>query len=189
MAGDREKFSPKTNVPEQIALKYATGREMSGAYGDSVMFTLADERVWFATPIVARKIYELGIEAGELFEVCKEEVTQGNRRTVRFNVRRLEVEEELAATKSTAPTTAMVKAAQQTPAVQQIPPVQPAAIYARIGEEMTDALCAAVDAARTAEEHAAKTGYSVRFSSEDIRTVGNTIFIRASEARAKWHAA
>ena len=87
-----EKLKLATNVPQDIALKFSEGKPYSSEYGDSVMYTLTDERIWFAPPIVAQKITQLGITRGELFRIVKAEVTKGNRRTVEYQVSRITAE-------------------------------------------------------------------------------------------------
>jgi hypothetical protein len=87
-----EKLKLATNVPQDIALKFSEGKPYSSEYGDSVMYTLTDERIWFAPPIVAQKITQLGITKGELFRIVKAEVTKGNRRTVEYQVSRITAE-------------------------------------------------------------------------------------------------
>jgi len=83
------------NVPAKIALKYAaSGKAIEGRYGTRVMYTLADNRVMYVAPIVATQISDLGIQPGELFQVCKLEKREGQRKRIEWQVQRLTAEPE-----------------------------------------------------------------------------------------------
>jgi hypothetical protein len=83
------------NVPTEVVLKYAgPGKPIEGRYGNRVMYTLADNRVMYVAPIVASRISDLGIQPGELFQVCKQEKKQGQRKFIEWQVQRLETEPE-----------------------------------------------------------------------------------------------
>ena len=81
-----EKVQFQTNVPINIALKYNDGKEVTGQYGDQVLYTLTDGRVMYVPPIVKKKIDEFGIGRGELFTITKGEKKNGTRRTVEWVV-------------------------------------------------------------------------------------------------------
>src|SRR5260370_18434288 len=74
-----EKVQFQTNVPIDVALKYNDGKEVTGQYGDQVLYTLTDRRVIYVPPIVKKKIDELGIGRGELFTITKSEKKNGTR--------------------------------------------------------------------------------------------------------------
>jgi hypothetical protein len=78
-----------TNVPVDLALKFADGKEVDGQYGTQVMFTLAGDDRIFVPPIVAEKIKEAGIQKMELFRICKKEVREGNKKGIRWEVSKL----------------------------------------------------------------------------------------------------
>jgi hypothetical protein len=83
------------NVPADVALKYAgPGITIEGRYGNRVMYTLADNRVMYVAPIVASRISKLGIQPGELFQVCKQEKREGPRKLIEWQVQRLPSEPE-----------------------------------------------------------------------------------------------
>ena len=77
-----EKVQFQTNVSIDVALKYNDGKEVTGQYGDQVLYTLTDGRVMYVPPIVKKKIDELGIGRGELFTITKAEKKNGTRRTI-----------------------------------------------------------------------------------------------------------
>jgi hypothetical protein len=81
-----EKVQFQTNVPIEVALKYNDGKEVTGQYGDQVLYTLTDGRVKYAPPIVKKKIDELRIGRGELFTITKAEKKNGTRRTIEWVV-------------------------------------------------------------------------------------------------------
>src|ERR1700730_3736103 len=81
-----DKVQFQTNVPIDVALKYNDGKEVTGQYGDQVLYTLTDGRVMYVPPIVKKKMNELGIARGELFTITKAEKKNGTRRTIEWVV-------------------------------------------------------------------------------------------------------
>jgi len=81
-----EKLQFQTNVAIDVALKYNDGKEVTGQYGDQVLYTLTDGRVMYVPPIVKKKIDELEIGRGELFTITKAEKKNGTRRTIEWLV-------------------------------------------------------------------------------------------------------
>ena len=78
-----EKIQFQTNIPVDVALKYSEGKDVTGNFGDQVLYTLTDGRVMFVPPIVQKQITDLGIEKGEVFTILKAEEKSGTRRTVK----------------------------------------------------------------------------------------------------------
>jgi len=56
-----DKVQFQTNVPIDVALKYNDGKEVTGQYGDQLLYTLTDGRVMYVPPIVKKRIDELRI--------------------------------------------------------------------------------------------------------------------------------
>jgi len=54
------------------------------------MYTLEGDRVMYVPPVVANQIRELGIRAREVFEICKAELREENKRWIEWRVRRIE---------------------------------------------------------------------------------------------------
>src|SRR5438128_11406502 len=79
----------ETNTPVQVALKFDGGRDVDGRYGPQVLYTLADGRLMYLEPKVARHIEELKITAGELFSICKREVKNGQKSGIQWEVKRV----------------------------------------------------------------------------------------------------
>jgi hypothetical protein len=81
-----EKIQFQTNIPVEVALKYADGKDVTGDYGDQVLYSLTDGRVMYVPPIVKKQIQDLDIAKGELFTITKAEEKSGTRRTVKWLV-------------------------------------------------------------------------------------------------------
>src|ERR1700689_2816169 len=81
-----EKLQFQTNVAIDVALKYNDGKEVTGLYGDQVLYPLTDGRVMYVPPIVKKKIDELEIGRGELFTITNAEKKNGTRRTIEWLV-------------------------------------------------------------------------------------------------------
>ena len=82
----REKIQFQTNIPVEVALKYADGKGVTGDYGDQVLYSLTDGRFMYVPPIVKKQIRDLDIAKGELFTITKAEEKSGTRRTVKWLV-------------------------------------------------------------------------------------------------------
>jgi hypothetical protein len=54
----RDRIAFQTNVPVSVALAYPDGIQVEGRFGDQIMYTLADERVMYAPPVVRSKLVE-----------------------------------------------------------------------------------------------------------------------------------
>lgn len=84
----------QTNVPVEVALAYSDGKEIEGQYGPQVMFSLAEspngEKTMYVPPIVAERFRELHIDKGQRVRVCKDEVKNGNRRGIQWDVSRID---------------------------------------------------------------------------------------------------
>jgi hypothetical protein len=79
------------NVPTEVTLQSSEGVAVEGRYGTRIMFTLADGRVMYLPPIIANKIE--GIPAGETFKLRKASVKTGQKRSVEWELERLDPDE------------------------------------------------------------------------------------------------
>jgi hypothetical protein len=61
----------ETGQPQEVALKFADGKEVEGQYGEQVMYSLTDGRVMYVEPIVGAHIRRLQIQPGECFFIEK----------------------------------------------------------------------------------------------------------------------
>jgi hypothetical protein len=80
----------EANSPVHVALKFDGGRDVDGRYGPQVLYTLTDGRLMYLEPKAAHRIDELKIRVGEPFSICKREIKNGQKRTVEWEVNRLE---------------------------------------------------------------------------------------------------
>jgi hypothetical protein len=181
-----EKLQFQTNVATDVALKYNDGKEVTGQYGDQVLYTLTDGRVMYVPPIVKKKIDELGIGRGELFTITKAEKKNGTRRTIEWVV----------ATDGSGDRNPQRRAQQpngQGPDQRRQgsgsaprngnghrpdPPRNEAKgfLVTGQGQFLLQALAAAVDVAAATERYAAACGLELQFTSEDLREIGLSIY-------------
>lgn len=187
-----------TNSPVEVALRWDAGKRVEGRYGEQVMYSLEGDRVMYVPPIVAKQIHELGIRAREIFEICKAELREENKRWIEWRVRRLEEPRhpawlgnvsEAAATglnndeqnhrHGTTRETARPLDLQASPDGTLLPvPVTGAGITA-----MELAMSGAAEIAQRVESRARMRNYPLQFNSEDIRAIGLTMFIQAMRER------
>jgi hypothetical protein len=179
------------NSPVEIALQSPQGTVVQGRYGDRVMFHLADGRVMYVPPIVADKIAANGIPPGELFELCKARVSEGRRRSIRWQVRRLardpaqtpsesQLESDLrdsiaiALKNRSHPDAASANGDSQHSIRAEPSSPSPST-------KLEHALKTAISAACSAEKFGAELGYVVRFDSDAIKSMAITVLINMSE--------
>jgi len=203
------------NMPVEVALQCVDGIRVEGRYGDRVKYTLTDGRTMFVAPIVAQRIKELEIQPGELFQVCRRQMKDGNRKIIRWTVLRngedesqleRDLRESLAlanernggpntqadavsfpdlrkcceAPLSTGDEQHSYNVAQNGAGIGSIPPTEPsgADIAPRPPEtQLAYALKTAIAAAADAEQFAKTLDYSIRFTTEDVRSMGITVLI------------
>jgi hypothetical protein len=79
------------NVPTEVTLQSSEGVAVEGRYGTRIMFNLADGRVMYVPPIIANKIE--GIPAGETFRLRKASVKTGQKRSVEWELERVDPDE------------------------------------------------------------------------------------------------
>ena len=180
-----EKLQFQTNVAIDVALKYNDGKEVTGQYGDQVLYTLTDGRVMYVPPIVKKKIDELGIGRGELFTITKAEKKNGTRRTIEW----------LVATDGSGDRNSQRRVQQpngQAPAqrrgVAGSAPVNgndhrpdprneaKGFLVSGQGQFLLQALAAAVDVAAATERYATACGLELQFTSQDLREIGLSIY-------------
>jgi hypothetical protein len=201
------------NTPTQVALETEAGKYVEGRYGEQVLYSLVGDRVMYVRPIVDQRIRELAIAAGERFEIVKHEVKDGTRRSVQWRVTRLPQQPDLTADAPAADGAIVSEEAgdakpentktngRADPATgnartaAEADPAAAASNLPAIPEQITGsgiramelALNGAAEIAQRVESRAASKGYSLRFTSDDIRAIGLTIFIQAMrEALVGW---
>lgn len=196
-------FQP--NAPVEVALKFPHGKNVRGFYGEQVLFTATDDRIFYLDPEPASdietRIRELGIRTGEPFRLTKIKHQRGG--GISFRVDRVanETDLERTLTRSIAAQEkrrASVPFREQTPTAIRAPQIEPAAAkdqqeiqpgsdhnaahnasgISRTGA-MVAAMCAAVDAVLETQVYAARKGLGVTFSEESVRAIGLSIYSSA----------
>ncbi len=66
----KDKVEFPKNVPQEVALAYATGREGENGNGPYFLYSTDDDRVFFATPTLNQKIQAAGPRAHQRVEIC-----------------------------------------------------------------------------------------------------------------------
>ena len=177
-----EKVQFQTNVPIDVALKYNDGKEVTGQYGDQVLYTLTDGRVMYVPPIVKKKIDELGIGRGELFTITKK---NGTRRTIEWVVGTDESGDRKPQRRDQQPngTAPAQRRGGGGPAPANNNGRRPSSLsdakgflVTGHGQFLLQALAAAVDVASATERYAAACGLGLQFTSEDLREIGLSIY-------------
>ncbi len=177
MPGSSSTLKLQTNVPETIALKFPDGVPVSSQYsGDQIMFSLTDDRKLYLAPVVAKKIEAAGVGQGELFSICKREVTHGNRRVIDYQVEKVSgtaVPGESPAVSSSAGVASSNSGRpQNNNGIHAVKAPTPAA-----PDTMAACYRSAVDVALAAMTYAKERGLHMSPTFEDIRTIAATFFI------------
>ena len=187
-----------TNSPVEIALRYNDGKRVEGRYGEQVMYALEGDRVMYVPPVVANQIRELGIRAREVFEICKAELREENKRWIEWRVRKLEVPRQPASSGNVPEAAATVQSNQaqdhrngsttepRRPLDLHASPdgtLLPVAVTGAGITAMELAMSGAAEIAQRVESRARIRNYSLQFNSEDIRAIGLTMFIQAMRER------
>jgi hypothetical protein len=79
-----------TNVPVELAFTHTDGVPSEGRFGEQFYRRTTDGRSVYLQPIVERKLLELDVKPGELFNIVKAEVKRGNKRSVEWQVSRVD---------------------------------------------------------------------------------------------------
>ena len=180
-----EKLQFQTNVAIDVALKYNDGKEVTGQYGDQVLYTLTDGRVMYVPPIVKKKIDELGIGRGEQFTITKMEKKNGTRRTIEWVVATDGSGDRNPPKRAQQPNgqgpDQRRQGAGSAPANgngHRLSPRNEAKgfLVSGQGQFLLQALAAAVDVAAATERYATACGLELQFTSEDLREIGLSIY-------------
>jgi len=193
-----------TNTPVELALRWDDGRRVEGRYGEQIMYTLDDDRVMYVPPVVASRIRELGIRAKEVFEICKAELREDNRRWIEWRVKRLEQPRHPVASANVPDAAATIPSSNaqdhgngSTRQPSSKPPLAfeassdgtllPVPVTGAGITAMELSMNGAAEIAQRVESRARMRNYSLQFTSEDIRAIGLTMFIQAMRERgATW---
>ena len=202
MALQKVKF--QTNIPVEAALKFGEGKLCDSQFGDpQYMFTTVDDRVFFVAEKVAQKIHGLRLKPDEPFEIIKAEKDYGNnRKGIEWQVNRVGFvpgeQPDGTFAVHVAPVAAVSPAATVQAAVSQQPRTtsngngsrpngsngnghaapEPEPEGQRSRTRLEDALKTVIAAVHATHEYAKTIGYAMpQFTSEDLRTMANTLII------------
>ena len=175
-----DKLRLETNKPQIIALKYTAGKEVPGNFGDQMLFTLTDGRIWYAPLFVAEKVDALQLGRNEPFQVCKTEVfRQGQKPLTVYEIERAETAlttQPPAPQRKPAPTAATGDQV----TTQQNQGTSPALrAFSPAAKTYMLAFADALDIAHEVAPYAKKRGIELEFSCESIRAMATTLFIHA----------
>ena len=208
MSSMREKVTFQTNVPVEVVLSYAEGKVCTGQFGDSLMYSLENNRVMFVPPIVGDRIGALGVDAGDALLITKAEIQTGTRKRIEWKVIRAEGAGR-SSDASPAPARTVLERTQTQPTTvgrialaprsvaptpgrlslprNYVPPLAaPAASPGdQLGALLETCLVDAMIAAMRAEKSGQAIGCTLRFTSEDVRCISATLFIARSKGGAR----
>ena len=172
-------FKPELSKPYVIALKYPTGRPVSGFDGPELRWILSDGQAFYTPCDFADKIESLGIKPGQRFQVEKRMVNRKAEWLVTAINERLVSHVSDSQPKPQLPqkAIALVEAAAALDEPEETLQGNDRPAPERPATALEAALKTAVTAAAEAEKHGASIGYAVRFRPEDIRALGITVLI------------
>lgn len=188
----------RINEWQDLALKYSTGKLCQNSKQPSKMFTTVDGRVFFLSLADADKLENLSLKPGDLFSCGYSERHYNGSKWKEFECSKIGEPEVIAPripARSEGPAAAITPAPACAPATANghqntsIPnPTKPAApapvaTMPRTRTILEDCLISAVAAAKAAEEWGSVSGYTIRFTSEDIRAMAITTCIARREER------
>ena len=198
-----QKIKFQTNIPVEAALKFAEGKLCDSQFGDpQYMFTTVDDRVFFVAEKVAQKIHGLRLKPEEPFEIIKAEKDHGNnRKGIEWQVNRVGFVPGQQPDGTFAVPVAPAPAVSPAATVQAVASQQPRTTNNGNGSKpngsngnghaspepeperrsrtrLEDALQTVIAAVYATQEYAKTLGYAMpQFTSEDLRTMANTIII------------
>lgn len=177
-------FKPELSKPYVIALKYTTGRQVSGFSGPELRWILSDGQAFYTPLDFQAKIEDLGIRPGQQFQVEKRIVN----RKAEWLVTAIDksIVSHLSDLRAKPPQKAvtLIEAAGALGEPEETLEGNARPLPSRPATALESALKTAVTAAAEAERHGQKIGYNVRFTPADIRALGITVLIGMQSGRA-----
>jgi len=171
-------FKPELSKPYTIALKYPTGKQVNGFSGPELRWILVDGQAFYTQLDFGPKIEDLGIRAGQRFQVEKRMV---GRKAEWFVSHVPDIQPRPGLPQKAATLLAQASPLDAPHGLDEAD-VQPVSKRPETALEL--ALKTAVSAAAEAERHGQQIGYDVRFRPEDIRALGITVLINSRHEAA-----
>lgn len=178
--GDVIRF--ETNVPQEVALKYAGGKEVEGRFGPQVLYMTTDGNTMYFAPVVADKIDALNVKPGERIQICKREVKNGRKNGIEWAITRVDPPANgngVALQNSPAPAQPVAsQPMSKEPKQQTNGNASPEIVHTQTSQAMTGCLIAAIDALRTAQQYAEAKGLSFQFNEDEVVRTASTLYIQ-----------
>lgn len=168
-------FKPELSKPYVIALKYTTGRQVSGFSGPELRWILSDGQAFYTPLDFQAKIEDLGIRPGQRFQVEKRGVRKAEFFVSHVSDLRAKPPQKAAT---------LIEAAGSLGEPEETLEGSGLPVRAGAATALESALKTAVTAAAEAERHGQTIGYNVRFTPADIRALGITVLIGMQSGRA-----
>ena len=163
--------------PISISLKFLEPQKVKGWHGPELRWILTDGKALYTPESFRDKIKDLGIRAGQRFQVEKRKLGK----EVEWNashVSDLRGGQAAARILEASPELAEPEASFSNPASEPQAPRKP------METALERALKTAVVACAEAEAHGKSIGYAVRFTPSDVRALGITLLIGMQNGRA-----
>ena len=178
-----------TNVPQEMAFSFPTGKEVEGRYGPQFYRGTTDGRACYLPPIVEERLRDAEVAPGERVAICKREQKDGRKKGIVWEVKRVDAPGQPAETvggnpAKNSPTATAAQPKQVNGHSQAITAPAPAqtnvkpVIHTQSSALMASAMIAAIDALETATQYGHEKGLQFQFEEEDVRAVANSIYIQ-----------
>lgn len=211
----------QTNIPEEMAFTYEDGRETEGRFGTQYYRQTTDGRVVYLQPFVEQRLLEMEIKPGERVQIGKMEVTEGRKKGIRWEIKRVDPPSDqtsdpaqpshLAKNVPAAPVKTVPKNDQVQSTTPRIPPqrVAPApaipvqntataaqpepspfeqpledpkpVVHTQTSNILRSCLMSAIDAARDAQQYAARVGFPLVFGPQEVQDMAISLYIQMSK--------
>jgi len=183
-----------TNIPRTVKFPYGDFKKIESEYGVKFLYTVEQDGTrdrLFATPKLHQQLQEAGMRAGAVFTITKIEV-EGNRKDWKIEAQEQHGNASQPATPTPEKSKGETPAANGKPAngqpAQEAPAPAPAAPTASSKNGAPPADSPGFHDLKQAMQHCLNSSYEVwerldidlPFTSEDVRTVGITLFLECS---------
>ena len=165
-----------TNIPQEVSLRFAQGKEVEGQYGAQFLYSLEGDQIMYVSPKVADRIGELNIEPGERFSICKREVKNGNGRKIEWEVKRVDPPRQQVQAAAAA-SVQTVQAIPNNPNTDNAITRSPI-VHTQLSEYLGGILVGVIDAIRMAQEYGAAKGVHLKFNEQQVQALATTVYIQ-----------
>jgi len=191
----REKVLFPANQPVRIQLEDGDGQLQAGAYGDQYRYWLTRNQIVWLEPAVHEQIQATTARPFDVYQITKSESRKGTRRIITWHVEQVDdaaaevieppahvaraMREESDARE---PGGQMPPAPAAGPRLVNPPQERPALTGQHAAEaRLTECLLAAIRAAQASEAYARVQELAFRWTSDDVRAFGLSLYIAAEK--------